>query len=54
VVEEHRFASHELDGLIYIQHVVALNVDPPIACEFKEDGRFQRTSKAKGTILPVP
>jgi AraC family transcriptional regulator len=54
VVEEHHFPSHELDDLMYIQHVLAVNVGPPITCEFKKDGRFQRVSKARGTIYLSP
>lgn len=54
MVEEHRFGSHELDDLMYIQHVVAVNVGTPIACEFKKYGRLQRVSKAKGSIYLSP
>jgi hypothetical protein len=51
VVEEHLFANHELDGFMYIQHVVAVNLGPAIACEFKKDGRFQHMSKARNSIF---
>ena len=54
VVEEHHFTSHELDDLMYMQHVVALNLGPPITCEYKKNGRFQRMTKATGTIYLSP
>ena len=54
VVEEHLFANHELDGFMCIQHVVAVNLGPAIACEFKKDGRFQHMSKARNTIYMCP
>lgn len=55
VVEEHRFQSpYDLDGLMYLQHVIAINIGPPITCEFKKSGRFQRMCKSKGTICLSP
>src|SRR5215469_14198229 len=55
VVEEHRFqGSYDLDGLMYLQHVIAINIGPPITCEFKKSGRLQRTCKSKGTICLSP
>jgi AraC family transcriptional regulator len=54
LVEEHCFASHELGDLMYIQHVVSVNVGGPITGEFKKGGRFQRISKAKGAISLSP
>jgi hypothetical protein len=37
VVEEHCFQSHyDLDGLMYLQHVTAINIGRPITCEFKK------------------
>jgi AraC family transcriptional regulator len=54
VVEEHRFASHALEDLMYIQHVIGVNLGPLIDCEFKKCGRFQRMSKTKGTIYLSP
>src|SRR6516165_9424476 len=55
VVEEHRFQSpYDLDGLMYLQHVIAINIGRPIACEFKKSGRFQRMCKSKGTICLSP
>ena len=35
-VEEHRFLNYELHDAIYVHHVVALNIGPPIACEVKK------------------
>ena len=55
VVEEHRFQSpYDLDGLTYLQHVIAINIGPPITCEFKKSGRLQRMCKSKGTICLSP
>jgi AraC family transcriptional regulator len=54
VIEEHHFVNHELDGFMYIQHVVAVNLGPAIDCEFKKDGRFQHMSKARNTIYMCP
>ena len=55
VVEEHRFQSpYDLDGLMYLQHVIAINIGPPITREFKKSGRLQRTCKSKGTICLSP
>ena len=35
VVEEHRFqSSYDLDGLMYLQHVIAINIGRPITGEF--------------------
>jgi AraC family transcriptional regulator len=50
VVEQHNFSSHELDDVMYMQPVVALNLGPQISVEFKKNGRFQRMSKASGSI----
>ena len=55
VVEEHRFQSpYDLDGLMYLQHVIAINIGRPIICEFKKSGRLQRMCKSKGTICLSP
>jgi len=55
VVEEHRFQSpYDLDGLMYLQHVIAVNIGRPITCEFKKSGRLQRMCKSKGTICLSP
>src|SRR6516165_7525376 len=54
-VEEHHFPSpYELDGLMYLQHVIAINIGPPITCEFKKSGRVQCMCKSKGTICLSP
>jgi hypothetical protein len=50
VVEEHHFPLHELDDLMYIHHVVAVNVGGPITGEFKKDGRLRCVSKDKGGL----
>lgn len=42
VVEQHNFRTRELADLMFIQHVIAVNIGPPFSCEFKKDGRFQR------------
>src|SRR5215831_8915031 len=53
-VEEHRFLNYELQDAIYIHHVLALNIGPPITCEYKKHGRFHQTCKPTGTILLSP
>ena len=54
VVEEHHFSTRELADLMFVQHVVAVNVGPPITCEFKKDGRFRRISLPKDAITLSP
>jgi len=54
VVEEHRFTKHELDDLMYIQHVVAVNLGRPIDCEYRNAGHFQPMTKGTGTIYLSP
>ena len=53
-VEEHRFLNYELHDAIYVHHVVALNIGPPITCEVKKNGRFQHMRRPTGTILLSP
>src|SRR6516165_4602636 len=54
VVEEHHFRTRELADLMFVQHVIAVNVGPTITCEFKKDGRFQRISMCKDAISLSP
>jgi len=54
VIEEHSFRTRELADLMFVQHVVAVNVGPPITCEFKKDGRFRRISLPKDAITLSP
>lgn len=56
VVEEHHFSGVcELgDNLMYMQHVIGVNLGPPIAAEYKKDGHFQPVTKPKGTISLYP
>jgi AraC family transcriptional regulator len=55
VVEEHHFQSpYDLDGLMYLQDVIAVNIGRPITCEFKKNGRLQCMCKSKGTICLSP
>jgi len=53
-VEEHRFLNYELHDAIYVHHVLALNIGPPITCEVKKNGRFQHMRRPTGTILLSP
>jgi AraC family transcriptional regulator len=50
VLEEHQFSRHELDNVMYIQHVLAVNVGSSISCE--KNGRFQRMSKRTVYLTP--
>ena len=50
-VEEHRFLNYELHDAIYVHHVLALNIGPPITCEVKKNGRFQHIRRPTGTTL---
>src|SRR5262249_47475847 len=54
MVEEHRFLNYALQDVVYTHHVLALNIGPPITCEFKTNGRFQQMCKPTGTILLSP
>jgi hypothetical protein len=39
---------------MYMQHVIGVNLGPPIAAEYKKDGHFQPVTKPKGTISLYP
>jgi len=54
VVEEHHYSTRELADLMFIQHVIAVNVGPLITCEFKRNGHFQHLSMPKGAISLSP
>jgi AraC family transcriptional regulator len=54
VLEEHRFFSRELGDSMYIQHVIAVNVGPPIICHLKIENRIQRVCKPTGTVFLAP
>jgi len=54
VVEQHNFRTRELADLMFIQHVIAVNIGPPFTCEFKKDGRFQRISIPANASSLVP
>src|SRR5262249_29937779 len=54
VIEEHHFRTRELAALMFIQHVVAVNVGPRIACEFRTGGRFRRISLPRDAITVSP
>jgi AraC family transcriptional regulator len=51
VVEEHHIPSSELNDVMYLQHVVAVNVGRPMPCEFKKCGRFRRVYKTDTICL---
>jgi hypothetical protein len=51
VVEEHHIPSSELNDVMYLQHVVAVNVGTPMPCEFKKYGRFRRVYKTDTICL---
>lgn len=65
VVEEHRVPSYKLDrssmspwnfgldGVMYVQHVVVVNVGRPLTCHIKRDGRCRRVYHT-GTISLFP
>src|SRR5262249_53489463 len=54
VVEEHHFPTREMPDLMFVQHVIAVNVGSPITCEFKKDGRFQRLLMDKRAVSISP
>jgi AraC family transcriptional regulator len=54
VIEEHQFRTRELADLMFIQHVVAVNVGVRISCEFKKDGRLRRISLPRDAITLSP
>jgi AraC family transcriptional regulator len=56
LVEQHHFFSSECDvsDVMYMQHVIAVNLGQPIAVEYKKGGRFQRVTKPRGAISLFP
>jgi AraC family transcriptional regulator len=58
VVEQRHFFSAECeendDDLMYTQHVIMVNLGPPITGEYRKGGNFQRVTKSKGTISLFP
>src|SRR5262249_27262117 len=54
LMEEHRFIRRKLDDSVYIQHVIAVNLGPPIICHLKKDNGIQRVCKPTGTIFLAP
>jgi hypothetical protein len=54
VAEQHQVPSNELADLMYMQHVITVNVGRPITCEFKRHRRFRRVFKKKGAISLFP
>ena len=51
VVEEHCLPSSEWDNVMYLQHVIAVNVGRPLTYEYKKDGRFRRVHKRSQICL---
>ena len=54
VVEEHHFRTRELADLMFIQHVIAVNIGPLATCEFKKNGHFQHIPMPKDAISLSP
>ena len=54
VVEEHHYSTRELADLMFIQHVIAVNIGPLATCEFKKNGHFQRIPMPKDAISLSP
>src|SRR4029434_4772037 len=56
VVEEHHLRSQcEInEGLMYIQHVISLNLGGRITSEVKQNGRLHRLTRRKGAISLFP
>ena len=53
VVEEHRIPNRELDDVMYIQHIVAVNVGRPVTFEHTKNGRGGRVWQT-GTVSLFP
>jgi AraC family transcriptional regulator len=54
VVEQHNFRTRELADLMFVKHVIAVNIGPLFTCEFKKEGRFQRIAIPPDAISLVP
>src|SRR5262245_16378818 len=54
VVEEHHYSKGELDDLMYLRHVLSVNVGEQFPGEIKKDGRFHHVSTGTGTITVTP
>ena len=54
VVEEHCFSSRKLGESLYIQHVIAVNIGPPVICHLQEANGIRRVYKPAGTIFFAP
>jgi hypothetical protein len=54
VVEEHHFPNREMADLMFVQHVIAVNIGRPVTCEFKKDGRFQHLVIGKRAVSLSP
>ena len=54
VVEEHHFTCSELDNVMYMQHVLAVNVGRPLNYEYKKDGLFRKCTYETGAIAFSP
>lgn len=55
VLEEHHFAGgFELENLMYIQHVIGVNVGEPITCEYRRAGYYKRVNKRKDAVFFSP
>jgi AraC family transcriptional regulator len=54
LLEQHRLPSSELADVTYKRHVVVINIGHSSTWEFKEEGRFRRFFKARGSICFFP
>jgi AraC family transcriptional regulator len=54
VVEQRHLPDCERSDVIYKRHVIAVNIGHAVTWELKNEGRFQRFFKAKGSISFFP
>src|SRR5215475_12312827 len=57
MLEQHHFSRGQCDvneELMYMQHVIAVNIGPPISAQYRKDGRFLCVNKPLGAISLYP
>jgi hypothetical protein len=57
VVEQHHWSSGGCDvneDVMYMQHVIDVNLGRSITAQYRKDGRFERVTKPRGAISVFP
>src|SRR6185436_18335754 len=53
-LEQHRHSSLESIEAVWLNHIVAVHLQDPVAFEFKQEGRWQRKEILPGQVTIVP